>query len=180
LQCLVSRETGQVLSGSDSTFPISAFFSDDDLLILGIDFLAMKPRNWFRATAASLALASIIVAVGTISFAAFFTCAQDHALELRSPESVRGFVGGESHDSYAIRVSKGQTLTVQISWLHESDNQADFSVSESADFSGGIVGFGEKSNNGKSWNGKISKAGIYYIYVTAHPTAHYVLRVTAK
>jgi hypothetical protein len=140
----------------------------------------MKHWDWVRATAASLALASIVVAVATLSFAAPFTRAQDHSVELRSPESVRGFVGGESHDSYSIRVSKGQTLTVQISWLHESDNQADFSVSESADFGAGTIGFGKKSDNGKSWNCKTSKAGIYYIYVTARPAARYILRVTAK
>jgi hypothetical protein len=140
----------------------------------------MKPRNWFPATAASLAPVSIIVAVATFFFVAPFACAQDHTVELRSPESVRGFVGGESHDSYAIRACKGQTLTVQISWHHELDNQADFSVSESANFGGDTIGFGTKSNNGKSWSGKILKTRLYYVYVTAHPTAHYILRVTTK
>jgi hypothetical protein len=43
-----------------------------------------------------------------------------------------------------------------------------------------VIGLGKKSDHGKSWNCKASKAGIYYIYVTAHPEAHYILRVTAK
>jgi hypothetical protein len=110
----------------------------------------MKPWDWFRATASSLALASIVVAVATLSFAAPFTRAQDNVVELRSQESVRSFVGGESHNSYAIRVSKGQTLAVHITWLHESNNQADFSVSESADFGVDTIGFGKKSDDGKS------------------------------
>jgi hypothetical protein len=140
----------------------------------------MKPRNWFRARAASLALISGIVAVATFHSAASFARAQDQIVQLRSPQSVRGFIGGESHDSYAIRARKGQKLTVQISWHHEGSNEADFSVSESADFSGDIVGFGTKSNGGKSWSGKILKTKIYYVYVTAHPTAHYVLKVATE
>ena len=95
---------------------------------------------------------------------------------LRSPSTVRGFIGGESHDSYVIRARKGQVLTVQISWRRENDNNAQFTISDSPDF-GGQVEFGKESNNGKRWSGRIPKTKDYYIYVIAHPTAHYTLRV---
>ena len=95
---------------------------------------------------------------------------------LRSPSTVRGFIGGESHDSYVIRARKGQVLTVQISWRRENDNNAQFTISDSPDF-GGQVEFGKESNNGKRWSGRIPRTKDYYIYVIAHPTAHYTLRV---
>ena len=34
---------------------------------------------------------------------------------LKSPAAVKGFVGGEAHDSYVIRDRKNQNLRVQIS-----------------------------------------------------------------
>lgn len=41
---------------------------------------------------------------------------------LKSPEAVKGFVGGEAHDSYVIHARKNQTLKVQFSWLGKDDN----------------------------------------------------------
>lgn len=100
---------------------------------------------------------------------------------LRSPAAVRGFIGGESHDSYVIRVRKGRTMTVRISWRPEGENNASFTVSESADFfDAEQVSFGEVSDGGKRWTGKIPKTRDYFVYVVAHPTAHYVLRVKVK
>ena len=100
---------------------------------------------------------------------------------LRSPATVRGFIGGESHDSYVIRARKGRTVTIRISWRREGDNRAEFTVSESPDFfNGQQVNFGRESKTGKRWTGKIPKAGDYYIYVTAHPTARYTLRLNVK
>jgi hypothetical protein len=100
---------------------------------------------------------------------------------LRSQASIKGFIGGESHGSYVIRIRKGQTLTVQISWRPEGDNRAEFTVSRSTSFfSGDPVDFGTKSNYGKRWKGIVPINGDYYIYVVAHPTAHYTLRVTVK
>jgi hypothetical protein len=98
---------------------------------------------------------------------------------LRSPSTVKGFVGGESHDGYVIRARKGQILSVQISWRRANDNKAQFTVSDLPNF-GGQVEFGKESNQGKRWSGKIPKTGNYYIYVIAHPTAHYTLRATVK
>ena len=97
---------------------------------------------------------------------------------LTSPATVNGYIGGEAHDSYVIRAQKGRTLTVNISWRRSGKNRAEFSVSRSANFyTSSPVNFGAESNGGKRWRGKIRKTGNYYIYVVAHPTAKYTLRV---
>ena len=97
---------------------------------------------------------------------------------LRSPATVKGFIGGESHDSYVIHVRKGQVVTVQISWKRDGDNHASFTVSESPDFfTGERIKFGKESDGGKRWTGKSPKTRDYYIDVVAHPTAQYTLRV---
>src|SRR5258705_10350362 len=97
---------------------------------------------------------------------------------LRSPATVRGFIGGESHDSYVIRASKGRTLMVRLSWRREAENRASFSVSVSPDYYGGEpVKFGTQSDNGKRWVGRIPRSGDYYIDVVAHPSAHYTLMI---
>jgi hypothetical protein len=97
---------------------------------------------------------------------------------LRSPATVRGFVGGEAQDHYVIRARKGRTMTVQISWRKEDDNTASFSVSAAA--SDGEQLAGQESDNGKRWTGKIPKTGDYLISVVARPSAHYRLRVTVR
>jgi hypothetical protein len=94
-------------------------------------------------------------------------------------------IGGESHFSYVIRARKGQIMTVQISWRHEhdenGDNHAEFWVGDLPNFNGdGQVKFGSESNEGKRWSGRIPKMGNYYIYVMAHPVAHYKLRVMVR
>ncbi len=100
---------------------------------------------------------------------------------LRSPATVSGTIGGESHDGYVIHARKGQTLTVQVSWRRADDNKTEFTVSESANFfNGPQVGFGKATANGKRWSGKIPRTANYYIYVVAHPTARYTLRVRLK
>jgi hypothetical protein len=98
---------------------------------------------------------------------------------LRSPASVRGFIGGESHDGYMIRARKGSVLTVRLSWRREGDNRASLAVSESPDFyTGEPAKFGAEYNNGKRWAGRIPRSGDYYITVAAHPSAHYTLKVS--
>ena len=122
----------------------------------------------------------------TLLFATNIAWGQGRLQRLRSPATVKGFIVGESHDSYVIRARQGQIMTLQISWRTEhrkdlGDNRAGFFVSESPNFDGvGQDKFGEESDNGKRWSGKIPKTGNYYIYVTAHPTAHYTLRVTVR
>lgn len=117
-------------------------------------------------------------------FLAQFT---EHPVTLHSPAEVKGFIGGESHDTYAISAQQGQIMTVRISWHLEydkdagRDNRAQFWVSTAPDFDGtGDVKFGQESDNGKIWTGKIPSSGKYYIYVIAFPSADYTLRVTVK
>ncbi len=100
---------------------------------------------------------------------------------LRGPVTVKGFIGGESHDGYVVRARKGSVLTVRLSWRHEGDNQASFTVSESPDYySGEPTKFGAEFDNGKRWVGRIPRSGDYYVYVMAHPAAHYTLKVKVK
>lgn len=126
------------------------------------------------------------VAFATLLLAANIASGQGHTRRLRSPATVRGFIGGESHDTYVIRAREGQIMTVQISWRRDhhnesGDNRAEFFVSELPNFDGdGQVKFGKEADQGKQWSGKIPKTGNYYIYVTAHPTAHYTLGVTVR
>jgi hypothetical protein len=138
----------------------------------------MKRNTWLSCLC--------LVALATLLLAADTASGQEHSRRLRSPATVKGFIGGESHDSYVVRARQGQTLTVQINWRREHDNEtgdnrAEFLVSESPRFDGdGPVNFGNESNEGKRWSGRVPKTGNYYIYVTAHPTAHYTLRVTVR
>jgi hypothetical protein len=130
--------------------------------------------------------ALLLVALATLLLAATLAWGQEHMRRLRSPATVRGFIGGESHDSYVIHARADQIMTAQISWRPEhdkglGDNRAEFFVSESPDFdSDGQVKFGKESDKGKRWSGKIPETGNYYIYVNAHPTAHYTLRITVR
>ena len=101
-------------------------------------------------------------------------------VRLKSPATVKGEIGGESHAAYVIRVRKGQTLKVQIDWKEKGDRVAQFVVSHSADFFAGDVIRGISTYNEKNWYSKIKKTGDYYIYVTAHPVANYTLKVSAK
>jgi len=110
----------------------------------------------------------------------------EYVTRLRKPTRVTGAIGGESHDSYVIRARKGQIMTVRISWRAErnkewANNHAEFYVGELPTFDGdGAVNFGKESNDGKQWSGTIPRTKDYYIYVMAHPVAHYTLRVTLK
>lgn len=101
-------------------------------------------------------------------------------VRLKNPATVTGEIGGESHDSYVIRVRKNQTLTVQITWKEKGDYTAHFVVSRSADFFAGDVIRGISTYNEKNWHSKIKKTGDYYIYVTGHPVANYTLKVSVK
>ena len=101
-------------------------------------------------------------------------------VRLKNPATVKGEIGGESHDSYVIRVRKNQTLKVQIDWKEKGDRTAHFVVSRSADFFAGDVIRGISTYNEKNWYSKIRKTGDYYIYVTGHPVANYTLKVSVK
>ena len=106
---------------------------------------------------------------------------QDQEAEgLRFPEQgktavVKGFIGGEAHDSYALHLRGGRKLIVTIT---SAANRAQFSVSTS-EF-GEQVSFGNFTNGGRTWTGTIPETNVYFISVIAHPTARYTLRVTKK
>jgi hypothetical protein len=97
---------------------------------------------------------------------------------LRSPATVRNFIGGESQDHYVIRARKGQRLTVAFSWRKEQDNTASFSVSADSDGAESLTG--KESNDGKRWTARIPRTGDYLISVMAHPSARYKLSVVLK
>ena len=118
-------------------------------------------------------------------FAANVTMAQTDSIpkkRLQSPAIVKGNVGGEAHDSYVIRVRKGQILTVKIFWQPRKDNnRAEFTVSRSVNFfNADRVKFGKEADYGSLWSGKVQKSGNYFIYVVAHPSAIYTLKATVK
>jgi hypothetical protein len=126
----------------------------------------------------------IVIRGAALLFTTGLAWAQEDTIpqkRLQAPATVAGFVGGESHDSYAIRLERGRTLSVRISWERSAGNRAEFTVSESPDFfEGAPVTFGSASDRGRPWSGKVPGTGDYYIYVVAHPAAHYTLRVTAS
>jgi len=129
--------------------------------------------------------ALLLFSLATVSLAPNIARVQEYTQRLRSPAAVKGFIGGESHDSYVIRARKGRIMTVKLSWRRERNgpeyNHAEFYVSNSGDFGGDSrVTFGRDSKDGKRWSGTIPSTGDYYIYVMAHPTAHYTLRVSMK
>ena len=94
---------------------------------------------------------------------------------------MRGFIGGESHDGYVVRARKGSVLTVRLSWRREGDNRASFAVSESPDYyTGEPVKFGAEAGDGQRWASRVPRTGDYYIYVMAHPSAHYTLHVSIR
>lgn len=131
----------------------------------------------------SLVLLAAIVF--TLLFAAFDVSAQADPVRkkrLRPPAAIaRGFIGGESHDSYVVRARRGQTMTIRISWRREADNNVDFTVATGRSFyNSEPVKFGRESNGGKTWTGRIPITRDYYIYVVAHPTARYTLRVNVR
>ncbi|MBK6750813.1 MAG: hypothetical protein IPG67_12600 [Acidobacteria bacterium] len=135
-----------------------------------------------KRIANSLALMAVVT-IALLAAAGLASAQADRTPKKRltSPATVKGYVGGEAHDSYVIRVQKGKTLTVNISWRRRDNNRAEFSVSRSANFySSSAVTFGAESNRGKRWRGKIPRTGNYYIYVVAHPTVNYTLKVSLK
>ena len=124
----------------------------------------------------------IVILAATLLLTTIFARAQEDTIpkkRLQTPATVAGFVGGESHDSYAIHVTQGPSLSIQISWQSTDGKRAEFTVSESPGFfAGAPVAFGSASDQGRPWRGIVPRTGDCFVYVVAHPTAHYTLRMT--
>ena len=132
-------------------------------------------ENPMRATVIHLVrLAFVLGILATSAYAQ----PQPKPKRVHAPTTIRGLVGGEANDTYVVHVRKGQVLTVQISWKKEEDNTASFGMSASKNLE--PVSFGKESNGGRKWVGKAPKTGDYFIEVVAHPSAHYVLKITAR
>jgi hypothetical protein len=97
---------------------------------------------------------------------------------VHAPATIRGLVGGEANETYVVHVRKGHQLTVELSWKKEDGNTASFGMGSSKDLA--PVSFGKESNGGRKWVGRVPKTGDYFIEVVAHPSAHYVLKVTVR
>jgi hypothetical protein len=98
--------------------------------------------------------------------------------ELAVPGSARGYVGGESHDRYRIAVSKGDRLEIRLTWRRSSGNRAEASVSKSPDLgSAESLQGGQWSRDGRTWRGTIDEEGVIYLFVVAHPSASYTVRI---
>lgn len=97
---------------------------------------------------------------------------------LRVPCRVTGYVGGESHDTYRIAVTKGERLEVRLDWRQSGRNRAEGALSADPDFGGGSpLSNGQWSRDGKRWTGTIDESGVLYLFVVAHPSAHYTVTI---
>jgi len=119
----------------------------------------------------------VVLILGILAASAFAQ-PQSKPKRLHAPATIRGLVGGEANDTYVIHIRKGRQLTVEISWKKEGDNTASFSVGGSKDLE--PVSFGKESNGGRKWMGRVPQTGDYFIEIVAHPSAHYVLKVSVK
>jgi hypothetical protein len=91
---------------------------------------------------------------------------------------MRGFVGGEAHDTYAIYAHEGDRVEVRLRWSHSHGNTAEMTVSESDDLgSAAPISTATVTEGGRRWTGRVGAAGVLYVFVVAHPSAHYMLTV---
>ncbi len=87
----------------------------------------------------------LFIAAIAIVFCASAAFSQDNSApkkRLKHGVVAEGYIGGEAHDGYVIIATKGQKMTIELSWHVEDDNRAEFSVSTSASFfDGELVSF---------------------------------------
>jgi hypothetical protein len=98
---------------------------------------------------------------------------QLHMRRGKTSVAVKGFIGGESHDTYTFRARKGQRVTVKIM---SRKNAAGFSMSSA----GGGEFPGTSSENDTKFTANIPATGCYSIMVVAHPDARYTLMLTIR
>jgi len=103
---------------------------------------------------------------------------EKHARALQVPSSVRGFVGGESHDAYRFHGARGEHVGIRLASLRASAEGAEMIVSDSPTFGDAEPALGGTlSEDGAAWDGTLRRSGWLYIYVVAHPSAHYRLTI---
>jgi hypothetical protein len=110
---------------------------------------------------------------------------QDYTRTLRSPATVKGFIGGESHDRYMIHAREGQTMMIEFSWKLEldkeiGDNTAGVSLSDWPGFDPPPALKSGRNSKRTVWSGRVPRTNDYYIDVTAYPSAHYTLKVSVQ
>lgn len=133
----------------------------------------MNPRLYWIA----FLLIALLVLPSPPSLAGLLT-QEDEVRELKLPGRIHGFIGGESHDTYRIAVAKGERLIIRFAWRHDEGNRAEATVSARAAFEDAEpLASGAWSLNGEQWVGTIQETGPVYVYVVAHPSAHYTLSV---
>lgn len=126
---------------------------------------------------------TVIIAVAVMFSMAVYVSAQPEykAKRLRLPAAVKGVIGGEVQEHYVFRVRRGQRINIRISWIKEDDNNASFSVSGSRNFEDNkFIRSIRETNGGKNWTGIATATRDYYVYVVAHPSADYTLRVNVR
>ena len=105
----------------------------------------------------------------------------DRGLVLHVPCSVHGSIGGEAHAAYVYPVRKGESLIVRLAWEPEDANVAEFTISEGKTFeTAEPLAHGTWSRDGREWSGTMKKTGRVFIYVVAHPSAHYTLTIRRR
>jgi len=97
---------------------------------------------------------------------------------LHVPATVSGFVGGESHDTYAVAVRAGEGISVRLEWKRHGNDAAEFEIADTADFPAHHFDPGGKwTDGGATWTGASEDGGKLYLHVVAHPSAHYTLAI---
>lgn len=134
-----------------------------------------------RLTLKKLILISGALAVMLFAVHSASAQPEDRPTRLRSGMAVKGFIGGESHNSYVIRARRGQTMTVVITRRVKKGGNFNLTVSRGGFDSEGVR-FGRETSSRTQvrWTGRIPRTGNYYFYTTAYPDARYTIRVTLR
>lgn len=139
----------------------------------------MRPGQVGRLIATACVLAALTTpAMATTRAAASNRRKAAQPAVLHVPATVHGFVGGESHDTYALAVRPGEGFSIRLEWKREASARAEFELADSADFPAHQFEPGGKwSDGGATWTGASKDGHKVYVHVVAHPSAHYTLEV---
>jgi hypothetical protein len=127
----------------------------------------------------------ILIGLALLLLTASFVSAQENPVKLRKGVAVKGVVGGDGHQSYAVRnLRRGQILTITIERRVPRDGNFNLTVSRGATFADGqSVNFGKETSGRQQlvWTGKIPRDGSYYIYLTGfNPSGSFQIKYTLR